>query len=317
MLTVDAAARPEQTPDVWQQVADHLRTLPGVEQVAFAGWPLMSGRSWNGFVTVDGTRRSDATTFFLVVSPGWTEAMAIRFVAGRDLPPSDLQPGAAIVNETFMKTYFPGESPLGRFFEKPESNGYVARYQVVGVVADARYRGPRERMAPVAYVALLSRNAKTDAIRTWNQATFVVRTSASGPAADPLTLAPTLRRELPLARPEFRVSTLRTQRAIVDRHTVRERLLATLALFFAAVALLLASVGLYGVLDYSVLQRQREIGIRVAICARAIDIARRVTVPVLGIVLTGAAVGLGLGVWSVRALRRRRVVPPNSTARSG
>jgi ABC-type antimicrobial peptide transport system permease subunit len=87
---------------------------------------------------------------------------------------------------------------------------------------------------------------------------------------------------------------------INQSQAVRERLLAMLALFFAAVALLLAGIGLYGVLDYSVLQRQREIGIRMAIGAPAIDIARRVTVDVFSMVLVGALIGLALGVASVR-----------------
>ena len=96
------------------------------------------------------------------------------------------------------------------------------------------------------------------------------------------------------------MSNIRTQTEINRQHTVRERLLAMLALFFAMVALLLAGVGLYGVLDYSVLQRRREIGIRMAIGAQSGDIARRVTVEVFSMVLVGALAGLALGMASVR-----------------
>ena len=128
------------------------------------------------------------------------------------------------------------------------------------------------------------------------RATFIVRTSS----ANPLALASTLRREVPRARPEFRVSNIRTQAELVHAQTIRERLLAMLALFFAAVALLLAGIGLYGVLDYSVLQRRREIGIRMAIGAEAGDIARRVTADVFRMVVTGAIAGLALGMASVR-----------------
>src|SRR5262249_51240530 len=99
-----------------------------------------------------------------------------------------------------------------------------------------------------------------------------------------------------------RVSTVRTQEELVLAQTVRERLLAMLAVFFAVVALLLAVIGLYGVLDYSVLQRQREIGIRMAIGAQAGDIARRITAEVFGMVLAGAAAGLALGIAAVRQL---------------
>ena len=109
-----------------------------------------------------------------------------------------------------------------------------------------------------------------------------------------------LRQEVPRARSEFRVSNIRTQLEINQSDTVRERLLAILALFFGVLALLLSGVGLYGVLDYTVLQRRREIGIRMAIGAQAGDIARRVTVDVLKMVLVGAVAGLALGMTSVR-----------------
>src|SRR5206468_8124854 len=116
----------------------------------------------------------------------------------------------------------------------------------------------------------------------------------------PLALASVLRQEVSHARPEFYVTNIRTQKGSNQTHTVRERLLALLALFFAAVSLLLAGVGLYGVLDYSVLQRRREIGIRMALGAQARDIARRVTVGVFSMVLAGALAGLALGMASVR-----------------
>jgi ABC-type antimicrobial peptide transport system permease subunit len=98
------------------------------------------------------------------------------------------------------------------------------------------------------------------------------------------------------------VSRVRTQLEINQSHTVRERLLATLALFFAIVALLLAGVGLYGVLHYSVLQRRREIGVRIAVGAQAGGIARLVTTEVFAMVLLGAVAGIELGMLSVRSI---------------
>jgi ABC-type antimicrobial peptide transport system permease subunit len=103
-------------------------------------------------------------------------------------------------------------------------------------------------------------------------------------------------------RPEFRVSRIRTQQEINDSHTVRERLLAMLAGFFSVVALLLAGVGLYGVLHYSVLQRHREIGIRIAVGAQGRNIARLVTAEVFFMVAVGAVTGVALGMMSVRYL---------------
>ena len=115
-----------------------------------------------------------------------------------------------------------------------------------------------------------------------------------------MALASTLRREVPRARSDFRVSNIRTQEELVQAQTVRERLLAMLGFFFGAVALLLAGIGLYGVLDYGVLQRRREIGIRMAIGAQAGDIAWRVTADVFRMVLAGGLAGIALGMASVQ-----------------
>lgn len=204
--------------------------------------------------------------------------------------PGDTSPGVALINQTFAKQFFDGENPLGKSFVKGELH-----YRVVGLVGDVPYREIRETFLPVAYVPFDGVDSKggPHTIRT---GTLLVRTSSS----KPLALASILRREVTHARPEFRVSNIRTQQEINAAQTVSERLLAMLALFFALVAILLAGIGLYGVLDYSVLQRRREIGIRIAIGARAGDIARRVTTDVFTTVLAGAAAGPALGLVSVR-----------------
>jgi ABC-type antimicrobial peptide transport system permease subunit len=118
-------------------------------------------------------------------------------------------------------------------------------------------------------------------------------------SANPLAVASILRREVTRAR----VTNVGTQLDLVQAQTVRERLLSMLALFFAAVALALVAIGLYGVLDYSVLQRRREIGIRVAIGAPAGNIARLVTAEVFTMVLVGAGAGIALGAASVRYIQ--------------
>ena len=290
ILTLDTVAQRAQPPVFWDQVAEHLRTAPGVAEVALTGWPLLGGGSWNGPVSINGGRPGPVLAYFLHVSPGWMEVMKIGLIGGRDLDTNDTSPGVALVNETFARQFFEGESPIGRTFETGRD-----RYQVVGLVRDAPYRSMREPILPVAYVPFHSVDAK-GAPQAIDRGALLVRTSG----ANPLALAQALRREVSRAQPELRVSNIRTQAELVRAQTVRERLLAMLALFFAVVALLLAGIGLYGVLDYSVLQRRREIGIRMAIGAQAGDIARRVTVDVFSMVLVGAAAGLALGMASVR-----------------
>jgi ABC-type lipoprotein release transport system permease subunit len=153
----------------------------------------------------------------------------------------------------------------------------------------------REPMLPVAYVPFHAIDAK-GALHPVREGTFIIR--ASG--AEPLRLSSILRQEVARGGRGFRVTNVRTQNEINLRHTVRERLLAMLAVFFAMVAVLLAGVGLYGVLDYSVLQRRREIGIRMAIGAEAGDVARLVTADVFFMVVVGALAGLAVGMTSVR-----------------
>jgi predicted permease len=292
LLTLETVAQRPEPPVFWDQAAAHLRTVPGVESVAVAGWPLLGGNAWNGFVSTDGAPPGPVLAFFLNVSPGWAEVMKIAFLEGTDFRANDTSPGVAIVNEAFAKQFFHHESPLGKRFAKGSS-----RYQVVGVVRDAPYRNLRETIPPAAYVPFHSID-DGGGLRPVRSATFLVRTHS----ANPLALASTLRREVPRARPELRVSNIRTQADLVRAQTVRERLVAMLALFFAGVALLLAGIGLYGVLDYSVLQRRREIGIRMAIGAQGGDIARRVTGDVFTMVLAGAFAGLALGMVSVRSI---------------
>lgn len=295
VLTLETVTVSPQPPALWDQVMDHLRTVPGVETVGLANSVLLGGWSWNNFISVNGAPPNGVLVYLLKASPGWIDAMKIPLIDGRDFRPGDAYPGVAIVNRTFAKTYFNGEDPVGKPFDVVFAQGQRLRFECVGLVGDVTYRDIREPILPQAYFPFHSLDAK-GALRPEGQGTFIVRTSG----ANPLALASILRREVPRARPEFRVSNIRTQTEIDQSHTVRERLLARLALFFGVVALLLAGVGLYGVLDYSVLQRRREIAIRMALGAQAGDIAWRVTADVFAMVLSGALAGLALGFASVR-----------------
>jgi predicted permease len=273
----------------WEQAAEHLRSMPGVEAVALANRTLLNGSNFNNSVAVNDGPPSDDLTYFMEISPGWLDTMKIPLTEGRDFRAPDPYSSVAIVNETFAKRYFHGENPVGRNFDEVPDDGPRIRRQIVGLIHDARYSGMREPIPPVAYLPFHSD-------KTIRSAVFIVRTSGRNPLAP----ASVLRKEVARAQPEFRVSNILSQVEINQSLTIRERLLATLGIFFAAVALLLAGVGLYGVLDYSVLQRRREIGIRMAIGARAGDIARRITSEIFAMVLAGAVLGLALGMASAR-----------------
>jgi putative ABC transport system permease protein len=295
VLVLDTVARSPQPVEFWEQIAEHLRGVEGVETVALTDSPLLGGSSWNNFISVNGAPPNGVLSYMRAASPGWLEAMKIQLLDGRDFRPGDAHPGAALVNETFAKTYFDGVDPVGKTFDLSLDEGSRLRYEIVGYVRDVRYRDLREPILPQLYVPFHSVDEK-GAMRKRGAGVLLVRTSG----LNPRELAAVLRQEVARARPGFRVSRVRTQLEINQSHTVRERLLATLALFFAIVALLLAGVGLYGVLHYSVLQRRREIGIRIAVGAPASGIARLVTLEVFSMVLVGAVAGIGLGMVSVR-----------------
>src|SRR5258708_7226842 len=141
----------------------------------------------NGFVAVDGHPPGETLAYFLKVSPRWIDTLKIPFMDGRDFRASDTSPGVAIVNQAFVKEYFHGENPIGKSFEKTYDH---LRFQVVGVVRDARYRNMREPITPTAYIPLHS--AKADgSLAAISRATLLVRTSNS----NPLTLVSMLRRE--------------------------------------------------------------------------------------------------------------------------
>lgn len=282
ILTLETVAKHKQPVEFWLQAADHLRELNGVECVAVADVALFGGSTSNGFVSTGGNAPSPVLALFLGVSPGWLETMKIPLLEGRDLLRTERAPGPALVNLAFAKEYFHGLDPVGKSFRRG-----TLSYQVVGLVANAQYRSMREPMPPVAYIPL---GSPTTHVAT--NATFLVRTRSP----NPYVLASMLRHEVTQAHSELRVSNVRTQVELNEAQTVRERLLAALAVFFAGVALLLAGIGLYGVLNYSVLQRRRELGIRIAIGASANEIARQVSTGIFSMVALGIGVGSAAGL---------------------
>ena len=295
VIALEAVAKPPRPLAAWNDVSERLRALPGVEAVALTDQALLVNDATNGYLSIDGAPPTRTLAFFRDVSPGWLNLMRIPLMDGRDITSADTAPGVAIVNETFAKMFFDGKNPVGRSFAR---TGGGQPYRIVGLIRDVRYRSLREPILPIAFVPFQHVTAAgVPEEPRWG--TFLVRTRA---AANPLSLAPVLRETVARAQPGFRVSTVRTQTSLIEQHTVRERLLAILAGFFAAVALALTGVGLYGVLDYSVLQRQRELGIRLAIGAGSREIVWRVSLPIFAVVSAGAAAGLGLGFGAARAI---------------
>lgn len=293
VLALNLAAVGRQPIESARQILDHLRTLPGVESASLSNFALLTGAGWDGPIRING-QLQNLTPYFMGVSSGFFETMKIPLLGGRDLRPNETdgssgttEPGIAIVNERFARQYFHGENPVGKSFERWRGKDAVATYRIVGVVGNARYRDLREPIHPTAYLPFEDHA---------NFLTAEVRSTS----ANPLALASFLRREVPRIHPEFRVSDITPQADIVARHTIRERLLAALSFFFALVALLLAGVGIYGVLNFSVIQRTREIGIRMALGARPANVVRKLSSEIVAMVFAGSLAGLALGLIAER-----------------
>jgi predicted permease len=292
LLLLETVAGKGQLPVVWNQTAEALRAASGVDSVAISRWPLLGHIRINSSISINNAPPSPTPAWFLNVSPGWLSTMKIPLISGRDFRPEETSPGAAIVNETFVNTFFPGQDPIGRTFER-DANHILNK--IVGVTPDVPYHDLRESSSAVFYVPSDEIDDRS-APRVVDFATFAIHTNAQ----NPLALANSLRQLIAQRHNGLRVSNITTQLDLVRDQTIRERLIATLATFFAVVALLLAGIGLYAVLNYFVLQRRREIGIRMAIGSTRAGIVRIVSLDVFLMIALGGCAGVALGFGAAR-----------------
>jgi predicted permease len=297
---VQLGYKEERLTNLYRQLFARLEAVPGARAVTFSMEALLSRSQSNQGVFLAGTNFttnsegqfvSNGSSRILCVRENFLEAMGIPLLAGRALSPQDDEraPRVVVVNQAFAKRFFPNESPLGKRFGF--SANTANQIEIVGVAGDTKYTSLRDEIRPNIYIPW------SQELRFVGQMAFAVR--ATG---DPTALAAGVREAVRAVDSNLPVARIKTQVEQADQSLMMERLFARLLTFFGALALLLAGVGLYGVMAYSVAQRTQEIGIRVALGAQAADVLRLVIGQGMILALIGVAVGVGGAIGLTRLM---------------
>ena len=271
---------------VFEEMRERLRALPGVRSASASNMTPISGSFWNEDLEIEGYTskgRDDTLVYFNEVSPGYFETLGTALVAGRDFNAHDTpqSPKVALINETAARKFFAGQNPIGKRYRAEEGRTWGDWVEIAGVVKDAKYGDLREDILPTAYVAT------TQDAKPRTEMTFELRA-----AGDPAGLISAVKSAIAQVNSGVSLE-FTTLAAQVDESLARERLLATLSGFFGGLALLLATIGLYGVMSYNVARRRNEIGIRMALGAEQGRVLRMVMREAAVLILIGLAAGLG------------------------
>jgi macrolide transport system ATP-binding/permease protein len=295
-----------QVDSLYRDLQEKFSALPGVERASYSWIPLLGG----GLATTSFHRpgtppssKDEVNADVLPVGPQFFTTLQIPFLSGRDFIPADFtvsaansgdKPGSAptpaIVNQAFLRAYFPGDNPIGQMFgdSEPSEPGESGNpgYQIVGVVSDAKYNSLRREIKPTFYEPESGRDAY-----------FELRTTA-----DPAALVPAIRNIVNHENQDLALFRIATQTQTIDRQVFAERMTAQLASFFGLLALVLACLGLYGLLSYEVTRRTREIGIRMAVGAQSRNVIGLVLAKAGVLIAGGAVIGIAAALVVSRFL---------------
>jgi predicted permease len=278
---------PERLPDFYNRVVQQVRSLPGVQAVTFGRQRMISNAAWKSGIVVPGftSPEGDNGPSRDVIGSNYFSALGIPLITGREFTDADTAsaPKVAIVNQAFAQFYFGNQNPLGM---RIGPGGGNAEYTVVAVTRNAKYREMREATTRFWYVPFAQLGGDANSFRAL---TLFVRTSS-----DPISVANSIRAAVGRVDKTIALFDIKTVDAQIGDNIRLERALATLSIFFGMVAALLAGAGLFGVLSYSVAQRRREIGIRIAVGARPAQAAWTIVRSVALFVFLGVAAGIAV-----------------------
>jgi predicted permease len=271
----------------YQELLERLDVTPGVRSASICRASPIQGASAAGSATVEGYHDKageSRITWENWVAPRYFETLGTPLLAGREFTFRDIgAPRVAIVNQTMARHYFGNANPIGRHVV---FDGNDLKYEIVGLVADSKYRDIRDEIHPTIYLHTFQEGPHSR---------FLIRTSIN-----PASVIPELRRVVRESLKTVRVSSVTTMDEQIDASIVPERLVAMLSELFGALGSVLAAIGLYGLLAYTVARRINEIGIRMALGATRKNVIQMVLMDAMGMVCVGLAVGIPIVFWSRR-----------------
>ena len=287
----------------YRDLQGRLSEIPGVKSVSYSMGPLLSGGLMITMFHWPGTPQDqNSEADMLPVGPNFFETLHIPFLAGRGFNASDFKLSASnseaiptsaatpvIVNQVFVEKYLGKEYPLGKRFGQSagDANGRASPgYEIIGLVRDAKYSDLRREIHAMMYMP-----------QSVGGASFELRT-----AADPQAILPAVREVVAQVNTNLPLFDVKTESEQIDRLLFQERLVARLSGFFGLLALVLACVGLYGLLSYEVSRRTREIGIRMALGAHPGSVLKLVLRQGIVLAIVGAGVGIGVALGVMRYL---------------
>jgi predicted permease len=297
---------PERLNNFYQQLTDNLNAIPGVKSVAVASMRIMENNEWDSGMTAEGyspTKPDDHPQAYMnQIGPGYFATLGVPIVAGRDFRLTDnrvikranvtddfdTMPTTVIINEKFAQRFFAGRSPVGMHLGFGTDPGTHTEMEIIGVVKDIKYTNLRDEIPIQAYVPYMNSPYL-------GGMTIYVRTGG-----EPNQLMSSVRAKMREMDANLPIYAMRTMEEQISNSLSTERMIASLSTVFGFVATVLAIIGLYGVMSYSVAQRTREIGIRVALGAEQ----GKVIWMVMRDVLLLIAIGVGIGVPGALALTR-------------